>query len=283
MIAESELLQAHILIVDDQQANVELLTHMLHDSGYTHIDSTQQPQEVLTLHQENRYDLILLDLQMPVMDGFAVMEALKTDLGEGFLPVIVITAQPEHKLQALQCGARDFVSKPFDVTELRTRIRNTLEVCLLYQKLGDHNVELEARVKERTAQLRESEARFRSLTELAADWYWEQDESGQFTKVTGPVLDMLGMGSEGQPPTGELHDGGGGGWDASQHAQLKAYIAERQPFLDFILRRTHGDGSVQTFQVSGEPMFDRWNKFTGYHGLGLEITANPLVPQLARG
>jgi CheY-like chemotaxis protein len=283
MIAESELLQAHILIVDDQQANVELLTHMLHDSGYTHIDSTQRPQGVMALHQENRYDLILLDLQMPVMDGFAVMEALKTDPEYGFLPVIVITAQPEHKLRALQCGARDFVSKPFDLTELRTRIRNTLEVCLLYQKLGDRNVELEARVKERTAELRESEARFRSLTELASDWYWEQDESGRFTKVTGPVLDMLGMGSEGQPPTGELHDGGGGGWDAGQHAQLKAYIAERQPFLDFILRRTHGDGSVQTFQVSGEPMFDRCNKFTGYHGLGLEITANPIVPQLARG
>jgi CheY-like chemotaxis protein len=273
MISESEIHQAHILIVDDQQANVDLLTQMLQSSGYTHLDSTRQPSEVCALHKKNHYDMILLDLLMPAMDGFAVMKALSVQQDRGFLPVIVITAQPDHKLRALQCGARDFISKPFDVSELRTRIRNTLEVCLLYQKLEDRNVELEARVKERTKQLIESEARFRSLTELASDWYWEQDESGAFTKLTGPVLDMLGMGSEDQAPTGDLNDGGGGGWDASQHAQLKAYIAARQPFLDFILCRTHSDGSVQTFQVSGEPMFDRWNKFTGYHGLGLEITA----------
>lgn len=261
MITESELLKAHILIVDDQKANVELLTQMLENSGYTHIHSTLQPLDVCAMHQKNHYDLILLDLLMPVMDGFTVMEALKTNLDDGFLPVIVITAQPDHKLRALQSGARDFISKPFDVTELRTRIRNTLEVCMLYRMLEDRNAELEARVQERTAELRASEARFRSLTELASDWYWEQDDTGAFTKVTGPVLDMLGM----------RNDVEMGNWDASQHAQLKAYIAAREPFLDFILCRTHSDGSVQTFQISGEPMFDRWSKFTGYHGLGLEI------------
>ena len=273
MIAETELLQAHILIVDDQAANVELLTQMLESSGYTHLDSTMRPNEVGGLHQQNHYDLILLDLLMPVMDGFAVMEELKLQQADGFLPVIVITAQPDHKLRALECGARDFISKPFDVSELRMRIRNTLEVCLLYQKLEDRNMELEKRVQERTAQLIESEARFHSLTELASDWYWEQDENGVFTKLTGPVRDMLGMDSKGQAPDGELKDGSGGGWDASQHAQLKAFIAAREPFLDFILCRTPDDGPVQTFQISGEPMFDRWNKFTGYHGLGLEILA----------
>jgi PAS domain S-box-containing protein len=266
MIAPEELLQAHILIVDDQQTNVDLLTHMLQDSGYTHVESTRDPQSVCAMHLENRYDLILLDLQMPEMDGFAVMDALKFDLNGGFLPVIVITAQPDHKLQALLSGARDFVSKPFDVTELRTRIRNTLEVCLLYQKLEDRNVELEARVQERTAQLRESEARFRSLTELASDWYWEQDDTGAFTKVTGPVLDLLGIRGESAAGAGDAE----GGWDAKQHAELKAHIAAREPFLDFVLCRTHSDGSVQTFQVSGEPVFNRWNKFMGYHGLGLE-------------
>ena len=272
MIAESELLKAHILIVDDQEANVALLTHMLEDSGYTHIDSTQQPQNVCAMHLENRYDLILLDLQMPVMSGFAVMEALKTNPEDGFLPVIVITAQPSHKLQALQCGARDFISKPFDVTELRTRIRNTLEVCLLYRMLEDRNAELELRVQERTAQLRESEARFRSITELASDWYWEQDDSGNFTKVTGPVKDMLGMHDHAQNPPQDSQAQGSGGWHPIQHAQLKAYIAERQPFLDFVLCRTLEDGSEQRFLVSGEPMFNRWNKFIGYRGVGLDTT-----------
>jgi CheY-like chemotaxis protein len=275
MIEESELLRARILIVDDQEANVELLTQMLQNSGFTNIDSTQRPQEVCALHQEHRYDLILLDLLMPEMDGFAVMQALKDHHHTSLMHVIVITAQPDHKLRALQSGARDFISKPFDLAELRTRIRNTLEVCLIYQKLEDRNEELEARVQERTTQLIESEARFRSLTELASDWYWEQDEHGTFTKLTGPVREMLGMAPAGQAPSsdGADSDAGGNGWDASQHAQLKAFIAARQPFLDFILRRTHPDGSVQTFQISGEPMFDRWNKFTGYHGLGLEITA----------
>jgi PAS domain S-box-containing protein len=273
MITPTELLQAHILIVDDQQANVDLLTHMLEDSGYTRVTSTRDPLSVCAMHQENCYDLILLDLLMPVMDGFAVMEALKANHDDDFLPVIVITAQPGHKLQALEAGARDFISKPFDVTELRTRIRNTLEMCLLYQKLENRNVELEARVQERTAQLRESEARFRSLTELASDWYWEQDDTGAFTKVTGPVLDMLGLRGEPLPP-GSAPDGDvTGSWDASQRAELKAHIAAREPFLDFILCRTHSDGFVQTYQVSGEPVFSRGNKFMGYHGLGLEITS----------
>jgi PAS domain S-box-containing protein len=246
---------------------------MLEETGYSHISSTQNPLEVCALHHEHRYDLILLDLQMPVMDGFQLMEALKTNPDDDFLPVIVITAQPAHKLQALRSGARDFISKPFDLTELRTRIRNTLEVCMLYRMLENRNVELEARVMERTAELRESEARYRSLTELASDWYWEQDDTGAFTKVTGPVLDMLGISVESLGSTQGQEHLDTGGWNATQHAQLKAHIEAREPFLDFQLCRTLPDGSEQRFQISGEPMFNRWNKFIGYRGVGLEISA----------
>jgi PAS domain S-box-containing protein len=266
------ILNAHILIVDDQSSNVELLSQMLQESGYTRVESTMNPQEVGTLHRENAYDLVLLDLQMPVMDGFAVMEELKSSMEGGFLPVIAITAQPSHKLRALQAGARDFVSKPFDVTELRTRIHNTLEVCLLYSMLQDHNSELERRVEERTAQLRESEARFRALTELASDWYWEQDDTGVFTKVTGPVLDMLGIQGAQPAGVGPPVDPSSGGWNSESHGRLKEYIAQRQPFLDLELSRTGADGSMQWFQVSGEPMFDRWNKFIGVRGIGLDTT-----------
>ena len=151
------------------------------------------PHEVCALHRKNRYDLILLDLQMPGMDGFQVMEGLKTNEADGYLPVLVITAQPGHKLRALQAGAKDFISKPFDLVEVKTRIHNMLEVRLLYKQLENYNKVLEQTVQERTAELRESEARFRSLTELASDWYWEQDENGNFTKVSGPVLEMLGI------------------------------------------------------------------------------------------
>ena len=151
------------------------------------------PSEVCALHRKNRYDLILLDLQMPGMDGFQVMEGLKTNDADGYLPVLVITAQPGHKLKALQAGAKDFISKPFDLVEVKTRIHNMLEVRLLYKRLENYSKELEETVRERTAELRESEARYRSLTELASDWYWEQDENMNFTKVSGPVLEMLGI------------------------------------------------------------------------------------------
>ena len=135
-VAESEVLNAGILIVDDQEANVILLEQILHEAGYACVASTMNPQEVCALHRKNRYDLILLDLQMPGMDGFQVMEALKTNEADRYLPVIVLTAQPGHKLRALQAGAKDFIAKPFDLVEVKTRIHNMLEVRLLYKQIG---------------------------------------------------------------------------------------------------------------------------------------------------
>src|SRR5439155_187233 len=104
---------------------------------------------------------------------------------------------------------RDFISKPFDLVEVRTRIHNMLEVRLLYKKIENYSKVLEQTVQERTAELRESEARYRSLTELASDWYWEQDESLRFTRVSGPVLEMLGI--QGDALAGETEVVGGAG------------------------------------------------------------------------
>jgi CheY-like chemotaxis protein len=186
-VEKPDILNASILIVDDQEINVSLLEQMLGEAGYARVSSTMNPREVCALHRKNRYDLILLDLQMPGMDGFQVMEGLKTNDDDGYLPVLVLTAQPAHKLRALQAGARDFIAKPFDLVEVRTRIHNMLEVRLLYKALGNYSKVLEQAVQERTAELRESEARYRSLTELASDWYWEQDENGKFIKTSGPA------------------------------------------------------------------------------------------------
>jgi CheY-like chemotaxis protein len=159
MINASDILNAKVLIVDDQEANVLLLEQMLREAGYACVTSTMDPRAVVGLHRDNRYDLILLDLQMPGLDGFQVMAGLKTIEPDGYLPVLVITAQPAHKLQALQAGAKDFVSKPFDVLEVKTRIHNMLEVRLLYKRL-------EQTVEKRTAELRESEARFSAVREM---------------------------------------------------------------------------------------------------------------------
>ena len=270
-VTESDILNASILIVDDQDANVSLLEQTLRHAGYSRVASTTDPHEVCALHRKNRYDLILLDLQMPGMDGFQVMEGLKTNESDSYLPVLVITAQPGHKLRALQAGAKDFISKPFDLVEVKTRIHNMLEVRLLYKKLENYNAELERTVQERTAELRESEARYRSLTELASDWYWEQDENGSFTKVSGPVLEMLGI--RVAALAGDASGALVAGWNEGEREELQATIAARQPFLDFVFSRVNADGSIQKFQVSGEPMFDQVCRFIGYRGIGVELAA----------
>ena len=282
MIEPLDILNANILIVDDQEPNISLLTQMLNEAGYRNVSATMKPQEVCALHRKNQYDLILLDLQMPVMDGFQVMEGLKTNHTDAYLPVIVLTAQPGHKLRALQAGAKDFISKPFDLIEIKTRIYNMLVVRFLYKKLENYNKLLEQTVQERTAELRESEARYRSLTELASDWYWEQDENMKFTKVSGPVLEMLGIQVDsllegiGSDTNNDMHLKQNGNkknvWNQQEREVLQAKISAREPFLDFVFSRQNADGSQQKFQVSGEPMFDWHCRFIGYRGIGVELT-----------
>ena len=270
MINVQEILNASILVVDDQEANVQLLEQMLREAGYLQIASTTDPQAVCDLHRKNHYDLILLDLQMPVMDGFQVMEGLKEIESDSYLPVLVITAQPGHKLRALAAGAKDFVSKPFDLVEVQTRIHNMLEVRLLYKKLENYNKVLEQTVLERTAELRASEARFRRLTELSSDWYWEQDEEGRFTKIFGPVFEMLGIGFD--DALGNIRDDQGACWNEGEREILAANLLARRPFLDFVYSRTNADGVLQYLMVSGEPMFDSSGCYTGYRGTGKDVT-----------
>src|SRR5665213_1720610 len=148
MVSQADILNAKILVADDKPANVLLIEGMLRVAGYTSFDSTTNPQAVCKMHRDHGYDLILLDLQMPVMDGFQVMEGLKEIETEGYLPVLVITAQPDQKLRALEAGAKDFVSKPFDMAELRARVHNILEVRLLHSAAKRHRQTLEETVRE---------------------------------------------------------------------------------------------------------------------------------------
>ena len=148
MLSSADILQAKILIVDDLEANVHLLEQMLHGAGYDSITATTNPLEVFELHRRNLYDLILLDLKMPGMDGFQVMEALKKIEPDSYLPVLVITAQPDQKLRALEAGAKDFISKPFVLAEVLARVHNLLEVRLLHAKSKNYSIALEQKVKE---------------------------------------------------------------------------------------------------------------------------------------
>ncbi len=144
MIHSSDILKSPILIVDDQQANVLLLEQMLRRAGYLAIHSTMVSGQVCELHRVNRYSVILLDLEMPGMDGFQVMEGLKAIETGGYIPVLVITAEPKHKLRALKAGARDFVSKPLDLVEVLMRVRNMIEVLMLRQQVETRAEQAEA-------------------------------------------------------------------------------------------------------------------------------------------
>ncbi len=142
-ITPADILAANILIVDDQAVNVELLEQLLAQTGYTHVSTTTNPLEVCGLHRKNRYDLILLDLQMPGMDGFEVMRGLNAVEVESYAPVLAITAEPGFKLRALASGAKDFIAKPYELLEVKTRIHNMLELRLLCKRLEAVNRELE--------------------------------------------------------------------------------------------------------------------------------------------
>ena len=196
MLEASAILKAKILIVDDLPANVLLLERMLTGAGYASVASTLDPRAVSDLHQKNDYDLIVLDLQMPAMDGFEVMEQLKLIEKNGYLPVLVITAQPDHKLRALKAGAKDFISKPFDVAEVLTRVHNMLEVRLLHVEVHRKNDELKKLFDQVVAERKVSErlalqvppdsiaARLQARPDVTAD---------SFAEVTVVIADVVGF------------------------------------------------------------------------------------------
>jgi two-component system sensor histidine kinase/response regulator len=147
---------AHILIVDDKVANIELLEDLLEQNGYTNVKSTTDPRQVVGLVASFNPDIILLDLMMPYMSGFEVMEELnKTISIDTYIPILVLTAEIsfESKRRALTGGAKDFLSKPFDLSEVSMRIRNLLETRYLYQLIESKNLKLTIKVIERTNDL----------------------------------------------------------------------------------------------------------------------------------
>ena len=134
MIDATDILAARILIVDDDPDAVHTLAQALTLNGYSAVETTIDPHAVRELHRANGYDLILLDVQMPSMDGFEVMEGLKEFERDGYLPVLALTGEPGHRMRALACGAKDFLRKPVDIEELLLRVRNMIEVRLLYKE-----------------------------------------------------------------------------------------------------------------------------------------------------
>ena len=178
--------QPSLLIVDDEPENVRLLLKILNRSGYTNVATTTDSTGVMELHSECRPDLVLLDLHMPVEDGFEVLAKLAPfTTGVEHLPVVIITGDgsPEVKRRALSLGAKDFISKPFDPGEVVLRIKNLLETRVLHQELRRHNSELETMVVARTRQVEESQVEM--LERLARAVEFRDDDTGDHTKRVG--------------------------------------------------------------------------------------------------
>lgn len=187
----ANLKDARILIVDDQESNIAILEDLLLIKGYTQVKVTTDSREVASLVDTFEPDILLLDLMMPHMSGFEVMELLKSK-GKinGFMPILVLTADAtvETKQRALKDGASDFLTKPFDLTEVDLRIRNLLQTVYLLSQLRDQNLILEEKVNERTKALVEINNTITSQNETLRDIAWTQSHI-----VRAPLARMLGI------------------------------------------------------------------------------------------
>src|SRR5689334_23002796 len=192
---------ARILIVDDQPANVILLEAILEDADFVASRSVLDSRQVLPTFIDYLPDLVLLDLQMPYLDGFAVLKQLQACMHEDdFLPVLVLTADitPEAKRRALSEGAMDFLTKPFDATEVVLRIKNLLQTRLLHVQLLGQNRLLDQKVRERTAALEETQIEIIERLALTAEY--RDDATGEHTKrvgrTAGRIAQALGWSDE---------------------------------------------------------------------------------------
>jgi putative two-component system response regulator len=190
-----------ILIVDDERTNVLVLERLLEQAGYVDRRSTTVASDAPLIFREFRPDLVLLDLHMPELDGFALLEQLSSMVPAGrYLPFIVLTADttPEAKHRALSSGAYDFLTKPFDHVEVVLRIRTHLDARSLHLQLASHAELLEKRVRQRTRDL--EEARLETLECLARLAEMRDDETGRHTvrvgQMSATLADAVGLDAE---------------------------------------------------------------------------------------
>jgi putative two-component system response regulator len=184
---------ARILVVDDEETNVHALTRILRAAGYVNVLWTTDPRTVASLYQKHDPDVILLDLHMPHLDGIGVLRQLRVIMRpQAYVPVLVLTGDytPEARRRALSEGAKDFLTKPFEVDEVLLRIRNLLETRYLHREITTQNQLLEKRVRERTVEL--EGAYLDTLERLASAAEFRDDETGRHTERVGEVAAMLG-------------------------------------------------------------------------------------------
>ena len=276
---------ARILIVDDQSANVRLLERVLLRSGYREIEGITDPRLVPETVERFDPDIVLLDLHMPHLDGYAVLAHLRLRRSTGaFLPVVVLTADvsPDAKLRALSSGATDFLTKPFDPAEVTLRVSNLLHMRALHREVEAANRSLEARVRERTAQLEDSYSE--TLDRLARAAEHRDDDTGGHIRRVGRTAALLaaeiGMPEEDVRLIGQaaaLHDVGKIGVPDAVLLKPGKLTAE-----EFEVVKTHTVIGARILSGSSSPLLqmaeriagshhERWDG-AGYRGLVREAT-----------
>jgi putative two-component system response regulator len=191
-----ELRDSRILIVEDREENIRFLKRLLEKAGYRYIRATQDSRKALADFRDFRPDLILLDLRMPHMDGFEVMEVLNSEVsGESFLPILVVTADrdPSVKIQCLSVGAKDFLAKPFRAEEVLLRIKNLLETRRLHQFLEVRNETLRLKVEAENSRLQATQLEV--LRRLAVAAEYRDDITGRHGERVGALAGLLGDGA----------------------------------------------------------------------------------------
>jgi putative two-component system response regulator len=192
MVDEKTIKDAKILVVDDQPANVTLIEKILEIDGYLNVISTTDPTQVESIYMEQNSDLILLDLNMPIMDGYQVLEKVR-EVDPDYPPIIVLTAQSDRdsRIKALDLGARDFLAKPFDRVELMTRIRNMLEVRIMAKAMKNQNKILDGMVKDRTQEL--NDTRLEVIRRLGRAAEYRDDMTGFHIIRMSRYSQLLGL------------------------------------------------------------------------------------------
>jgi putative two-component system response regulator len=266
-VIDSQYTDARILIVDDEQQNIMLLERVLSSTGYTNIMSCSDSRLLMGMVAESEPDLILLDLTMPHVGGVEILEKLSLLYPSSFLPVLVLTANVgrEARQISLKLGAKDFLTKPFDITEVQLRVRNLLETRDLYVRLRDQNIELERRVQERTSDLEEAQQEI--LDRLTVTAEYRDDITGQHTQRVASMSALIAR-NLGLPDrdvalieaAAPLHDVG-------KVAIPDAILLKPGPltFEEMELMKTHTDIGVKILQGSRSPLLITAERIAGTH------------------
>ncbi len=192
LISDDAIFGSTILAVDDDPQSLRLIAALLEDEGFENVVTTSDPGEVLKLFARRQPDLLILDLHMPGRNGLEVMDDLRPWIGvNGFLPVVMLTGDSARgaRQEALKRGAMDFLTKPFDATEVSLRIRNLLATRHMHMRIESQNHLLERLVSERTSEL--EEARLEILDRLARAAEFRDDDTGEHTRRVGELAQAI--------------------------------------------------------------------------------------------